>query len=223
MWVTLPVLGSTRETLTVMFESLPPPLPIQSAPAPAAMSVGTPFALNVRVTLLVSGSMRDTVLLSLFRNQTAPSPTAMLLGADAASTNDAIFLPVRSMAATPFPVGTLSASALPPVSAVIAAAATAPSSSSPAARMTRPRRSSPWGTRTRRTLAGAASPSAAHAASISSTQVAWRSPLSLASALRSTGSSAGWPRSGGGGSWRCAHMVSASVSRWKGGTPATHS
>ena len=94
VWVTLPVPGSTRETLTVKFASLPPPLPIQSAPAPAAMSVGTPLASNLRVTALVSGSMRDTVLFSLFRNQTAPSPTAMLLGAVAASTNDAIFSPV---------------------------------------------------------------------------------------------------------------------------------
>ena len=54
------------------------------------MSVGRPRVLNVHVTALVSGSMRETVWSSVLRTQTAPSPTAMLLGAVAASVNEAI-------------------------------------------------------------------------------------------------------------------------------------
>jgi hypothetical protein len=48
--------------------------------------------------------MREIVSFSVLRTQTAPSPTAMLLGAVAASMKDAIRRPAGSMAATPFPI-----------------------------------------------------------------------------------------------------------------------
>ncbi len=68
--------------LTVVFVSpRPPAFPIQTAPSPAASSLGTPRVSNVSVTSFVSGSMRETVWSSLFSAQTAPSPTATLPGA----------------------------------------------------------------------------------------------------------------------------------------------
>ena len=164
--------------------------------------------------------MRETVSFSVFRTQTAPSPTAMLLGAVAASMKDAIRRPAGSMAATPFPIGDRPEASSPVVSVTIAPAIAVASTSSPAVRMARRRRRRPGA---RRAAAGAASPSVARAASVSSSQLGYRSSFSFASALHSTGSSAGYPGSGGGSSCRCAHRLSACVSRRNGGAPARHS
>ena len=79
--VILLVAGSIREMLAVKLPFFPPPLPTQTAPSPAAMSVGTPRVLTRPVTAFVFGSMRETVPSWVFRTQTAPSPTATLLGA----------------------------------------------------------------------------------------------------------------------------------------------
>ena len=57
-----------------------PPLPIQTAPAPAARSVGVEAVLNVLLTPRSPGSIRVTVRSSASSTQTAPSPTAMLEG-----------------------------------------------------------------------------------------------------------------------------------------------
>ena len=54
---------------------------------------------------LVSGSMRATVSFPALRNQTAPSPTAMLLGAAAVSTNAASCSESGPIAAMPLPAG----------------------------------------------------------------------------------------------------------------------
>jgi hypothetical protein len=48
------------------------------------MSVATRRVRNRPVIAFVWGSMREIVSFSVFRTQTAPSPTAMLLGAVAA-------------------------------------------------------------------------------------------------------------------------------------------
>ena len=122
---------STRETLTVPLLSGPPPFPTQSAPAPAAMSLGTPPISNRLTTFLVFGSIREMVLSSVFSTQTAPSPTATLLGAVRVSVNDARRPVPEPIAATPLP-STLTWSPPPPaVSATIPAAAAAHASSSP--------------------------------------------------------------------------------------------
>src|SRR3954468_9292146 len=88
--VTCRLAGSTRETLVVTRwakRSLPAPLPTQTAPPPAARSVGRGPAEN-RFTARVAGPSRATVSASLSSAQTAPSPTARLLGALPASVND---------------------------------------------------------------------------------------------------------------------------------------
>ena len=50
-------------------------LPIQTPPAPTAMSVGVEEVLKVRTTARVSGSISETVLSSASSTQTPPSPT----------------------------------------------------------------------------------------------------------------------------------------------------
>src|SRR5437762_823157 len=79
----------------------PSPLPIHSAPRPAAMSVGVPRARIWPVTAIVLGSMREIVWSSALSTHTAPSPTAMLLGALPDSMNDATRSPRGPIAATP--------------------------------------------------------------------------------------------------------------------------
>jgi hypothetical protein len=89
VWVTFVVRGSTREIATVALKDSPPPLPTQTAPAPAAMSLGIPPIEKRRTTSWVSGSIFVTVRSSVFSAQIAPSPTATLLGGDGASVSDA--------------------------------------------------------------------------------------------------------------------------------------
>ena len=55
---------------------------------------------NVSTTRLVLGSMREIALSSVFRTQTAPSPTAMLLGAVRDLVNEPTLSALRPMAAT---------------------------------------------------------------------------------------------------------------------------
>ena len=205
MCVSCPVAGSTRDTRCVA----PGPLPIHSAPAPAAMSVGRRRGLKARITLPVRGSTRETLSSAVLSTQTLPSPTAMLLGAVSDPVNEAMRFPSTGMAASPSPVGrTGPRSAAEPSSrdASTIATAVAASTSTPAARIACRRRSSRGGT-----TIGCAS--AARASAISSPHDAYRSPGSLASALTITRSSAGNPGNGGGGSCMCAHSVSASVAR----------
>ena len=57
--------------------------------------------------------MCATVSFAALRNQTAPSPTAMLLGAAALSTNAASCSDSGPIAAMPFPVGALAAAPSP--------------------------------------------------------------------------------------------------------------
>ena len=79
---TTPDAGSIRDTLSG--KSLSPrlgPLPTQTAPAPAAMSVGRDDVPKTRRTSFVSGSIWVTVWSSPSRTQTLPSPTATLDGA----------------------------------------------------------------------------------------------------------------------------------------------
>src|SRR5688500_17891166 len=109
--VTFRLIGSTREMLVVTLLpklSLPAPLPTQTAPPPTARSVGRGPAEN-RFTACVAGSSRATVSASLSSTQTAPSPTAMLLGAAAASVKDPT-PPSASSATTKLPGGRASAS-----------------------------------------------------------------------------------------------------------------
>ena len=78
---TTPDAGSIRDTLAGM--SLSPsvgPLPTQTAPAPAATSVGRDEVPKTRRTRLVSGSICVTVLSSPSSTQMLPSPTATLEG-----------------------------------------------------------------------------------------------------------------------------------------------
>ena len=105
--------------------SLPAPLPTQTAPPPTARSVGRGPAEN-RFTACVAGSSRATVSASLSSTQTAPSPTAMLLGAVAASVKDPT-PPSASSATTKLPGGRASTSPSERYSAVAAAAASAAS------------------------------------------------------------------------------------------------
>jgi hypothetical protein len=142
----------------------------QTAPAPAAMSVGSWRTLKRFTTFFVSGSMRDKVLSSSPRTQTAPSPTARLLGGVSVRVNDASCVPPPSIAATPFLCGAGSSSS-PPPSVAMAAPATAMSNRTP------PTSRSAWASRLRsRALMcagarGAVTPSAPAAASISSLQL----------------------------------------------------
>ena len=155
------------------------------------------------------GSTRETLASAALSTHTLPSPTAMLLGAESAPVNEAMRFPSARMAASPSPdgrTGPCSAAEPPSRDASTIATAVAASTSTPAARIACRRRSSRGGT-----TIGCAS--AARASAISSPQVAYRSAGSLASALTITGSSAGSPGSGGGGSCMCAHSVSASVAR----------
>ena len=79
---TTPDAGSIRDTLSgKSLSPRPGPLPTQTAPAPAAMSVGRDAVLKTRRTSFVSGSICVTVLSSPSRTQTLPSPTATLDGA----------------------------------------------------------------------------------------------------------------------------------------------
>jgi hypothetical protein len=79
---TTPDAGSIRDTLSGKSSSPRlDPLPTQTAPAPAAMSVGRDDVLNTRRTSFVSGSICVTVLSSPSSTQTLPSPTATLDGA----------------------------------------------------------------------------------------------------------------------------------------------
>ena len=120
----------------------PAPLPIQRAPSPAAMSVGKPRGLKVPVTRFVAGSMRVTTARSVLRTQTAPSPTATLLGAvpDSISALTLASLPAR--AATPLPIcaSVLRGSGSSEL-VMTAAAAAAATRTSPPARITLRRRS----------------------------------------------------------------------------------
>ena len=123
--------GSTREMLTVPLFCGPPPFPTQSAPAPAAMSLGTPPIPNRLTTFLVFGSMREMVVSSVLSTQMAPSPMATLLGAVTVSVNDARRPVPGSIAATPLPSAWTWSLPPPAVSATIPAAAAAHASSSP--------------------------------------------------------------------------------------------
>ena len=164
------VAGSILEMLTVQLPERPPPFPTQTAPSPAAMSVGTPFISSRPVTAFVSGSMRETVASSVFRTQIAPSPTAMLLGAVLDAMNDVTFAPAPSIAAIPFPAVPRPWASSPPVSTAAAAAAVPASTTRPAASTPRRRRRPPGA---RPAGGGAAtSPSAERAAAISSAAVA---------------------------------------------------
>ena len=81
--------------------------PIQSAPAPAARSVGVDEVLKLSRDR-VSGSIAEIVLSSASSTQTAPAPTATLEGA-APSGTVARSLPVcGSSASAPAPLGTSS-------------------------------------------------------------------------------------------------------------------
>ncbi len=73
--------GSTRNTLLGMTPPADVVLPIQTPPAPTAMSVGVEEVLKVRTTARVSGSICDTVLSSASSTQTPPSPTLTADGA----------------------------------------------------------------------------------------------------------------------------------------------
>src|SRR4051794_10304150 len=124
--VTFRLPGSTREMLVVTLApklSLPAPLPTQTAPPPTARSVGRGPGEN-RFTARVAGSSRATVSASLSSTQTAPTPTAMLLGAVAASVKDPM-PPSASSATTKLPGGRGSTPAFPRYKAVAAAAASA--------------------------------------------------------------------------------------------------
>ena len=82
------VAGSTRDTLTI---ELAPrwgrELPTHTAPAPAATAAGIEFAVKCPVIAFVRGSMRVTFASSVSSAQTAPSPTARLLGVTGDSMN----------------------------------------------------------------------------------------------------------------------------------------
>ena len=162
--------------------------PIQTAPSPAARSVGKPRGVKVPVTRFVAGSMRVTTARSVLRTQTAPSPTATLLGAVTDSINALTPPSFPAMAATPLPI---CASVLRGSSSselvTTAAAAAAATRTSPPARITLRRRSSlrrARGLRTPRTAGG-------RAASISAAHVAKRSAGSLASPFSGPGRSRG--------------------------------
>ena len=145
------VAGSTRAMRTVKLPLRPgPPRPSQTAPAPAAMSVTTPPGSNRPVTAFVSGSMRETVPSSLLSTQTAPSPTATLLGAVWASVNDARRPVPGSIAATPLPSAATWSPPPPAVSATIPAAAAAHASSSPPSPISKPARRGARGRGSRR-------------------------------------------------------------------------
>ena len=111
--VTTPVLGSTRAMLSVSPEKPPPPLPTHSQPRPAAMSDGRPRVVILPVTASVLGSIREIVRSEALITHTAPSPTAMLLGALPDSMNDATRSPRESIAATPLPTGAVGHSPRP--------------------------------------------------------------------------------------------------------------
>ncbi len=85
VFVTAVDAGSTLETATVAApRSIRPfpaeALPTQSAPSPAARSVGSPVAANVFTTLRVAGSMCVIVRSSAFRTQTPPAPNTTFPG-----------------------------------------------------------------------------------------------------------------------------------------------
>ena len=67
------------------------------------MSVGTPRTSSLPVTAFVRGSMRETVLSWVFSSQTAPSPTATLLGAVGDSMKEATSPSAGFMTARPLP------------------------------------------------------------------------------------------------------------------------
>ena len=62
------------------------PFPIQSVPAPTAMSVGVEPVLKVRTREGSFGSIRETVRSSASSTQTLPAPVAMLRGASPSGT-----------------------------------------------------------------------------------------------------------------------------------------
>ena len=157
------------------------------------------------MTSPVRGSTRETVSSSVLSIHTPPSPTAMLLGGVTARVNEAMSSPLDAILASPLPSGGAGAAGGESPPRVSAIAATAARASTPAATTAQRRRTRRTGTRT--------PASASRAASISSAQLPYRSPGSLASAFRSTGSSSGRPGTGGTGSCMCAHSVSASVAR----------
>ena len=176
-------------------------LPTHTAPAPAATAAGIEFAVKCPVIAFVRGSMRVTFASSVSSAQTAPSPTARLLGVTGELDERAVAgarrverddAAARRAPAAPSRRRPRSDSA---------AAATAASTTRPAPAATRPR--------ARRRGARAPGASAARAAAISSPQ----RRVAILLVLRQRPPQHGVERrtgSGGGSSCRCAHSVSAS-------------
>ena len=210
-----PVRGSMRRSRLSPFN--------QTAPAPAAMSAALRASLNRFSTSRVAGSTRRTVVPSRPSAHRDPSPTARLLGRVLVSVNEASRASPPSNAAMPLRGGGTYSPASWPTSATAAVPAANGRRAPPATRRTgRPCRLRARASTPAAAPAGASCERAGgsgdelRATGVPRVLLLGERPVQHAVQGRA-------PANRTRAVCRCAHSVSASVRRRKGGAPVRHS